>query len=398
MSFPHDDKAWADAAEFLRERLAPADRLVAPDPFRWVIPRSQRFRQARTAAPSDFEWTVVHKGQLDAVPREYIAALPKAAVPVFANEVFVVWTTAPRGELPDLSASDHLRAFNANLAALPPEPADEEAPIEGPPGRTTMVRLPEAPLAGPALAVLPRPRRRQPDPRDAGPRPWLSGTGLPGVLRERAFQEEIDRLVEDSLGDAEGEEVLDIGCGGGRLGTLLAAAAGVTGVDTDEAALERARARHSALPQFRFLAMDAARLEFPDASFDTALMLDSVEGMAEPTLALAEAARVLASGGRLMVTAMNRESLPFRAMRRLALPVPGRGYSVAELTGMLRAVGLHVVRSDGILLSPGWALAGVGGAMGPLEEDPEFVEAVRVLGRRAGPEYAMGFALVARKG
>jgi SAM-dependent methyltransferase len=395
MSFPHDDKAWAGAAEFLRERLAPADRLLAPDPFRWVIPRSQRFSQARRAAPSDFEWTVVHKGQLDAVPRDYLAALPGVGVPVFANEVFVVWTTAPLGELPDLSASDHLRAFHANLAALPPE---EEEPIEGPPGRTTMVRLPEEPLAGPALAILPRPRRRQPDPRDAGPRPWLSGTGLPGVLRERAFQEEIDRLVEDSLGDAGGEEVLDIGCGGGRLGTLLAAAAGVTGIDTDETALERARARHAALPQFRFLRMDAAKLDFPDASFDTALILDSLEGFAEPALALAEASRVLAAGGRLLVTAVNRESLPYRAMRRLALPVPGRGYSVAELTGMLRAVGLHVVRSDGILLSPGWALAGVGGAMGPLEEDPEFVEAARVLGRRAGPDYAMGFALLARKG
>jgi SAM-dependent methyltransferase len=395
MSFPHDDKAWADAAAFLRGRLAPADRLVAPDPFRWVIPRSQRFSRARGAAPTDFEWTVVHKGQLDAAPRDYLAALPKAAVPVFANEVFVVWTTTPLGDLPDLSSSPHLRAFHTNLAALPPE-AEEEAPIEGPPGRTTMVRLPEEPLAGPALAL--RPRRRQPDPRDAGPRPWLSGTGLPGVLRERAFQEEIDRLVEDSLGDAEGEEVLDIGCGGGRLGTILAAAAGVTGIDIDEDALERARARHSALPRFRFQRMDAARLEFPDASFDSALILDSLDGLAEPALALAEASRVLAAGGRLMVTAMNRESLPYRAMRRLALPVPGRGYSVAELTGMLRAAGLHVMRSDGILLSPGWALAGVGGAMGPLEEDPEFVEAARVLGRRAGPEYAMGFSLVARKG
>jgi SAM-dependent methyltransferase len=397
MSFPHDDKAWAATAEFLRERLAPADRLVGPDPFRWVIPRSQRFSRARGAAPADFEWTVVHKGELDAVPRDYLAALPKAAVPVFANDVFVVWTTAPLGELPDLTASDHLRAFHANLAALPPE-LEEEEPIEGPPGRTTMVRLPEEPVAGPTLAVLPRPRRRQPDPRDAGPRPWLSGTGLPGVLRERAFQEEIDRLVEDSLGDAEGEEVLDIGCGGGRLGTLLAGAASVTGIDIDEGALERARARHSALPQFRFQKMDAAELDFPDASFDTALILDSLDAFADPAAALAEASRVLAAGGRLMLTAMNRESLPFRAMRRLALPVPGRGYSVAELTGMLRAAGLHVVRSDGILLSPGWALAGVGGAMGPLEEDPEFVEAARVLGRRAGPEYAMGFALVARKG
>jgi hypothetical protein len=64
---------------------------------------------------------------------------------------------------------------------------------------------------------------------------------------------------------------------------------------------------------------------------------------------------------------------------------------------MLRAAGLHVIRSDGLILSPGWALPGIGGAMGPLEEDPEFIEAARLLGRRAGPEYAMAFSLVARK-
>jgi SAM-dependent methyltransferase len=395
MSFPHDDKAWAGAAEFLRARLAPGDRLLAPDPFRWAIPRSQRFTQARGATPADFEWTVVHKGELAAVPRAYLAALPAGAVPVFANEVFVIWTTTPIGDLPDLSDSDHLRAFHANLAALQPEPPP---PVDGTPGQMTTVRLPDETLAGPALAMLPRPRRRPVhDPRDAPPRAWLSQTGLPGTGRERAFQEELDRLVADTIGPATGEEVLDIGCGSGRLGTILDQASGVTGIDIDGEALLRARARHAALPHFRFARMDAARLAFGESSFDTALILDSLESFAEPAVVLAEAARVLASGGRLMVTATNRESLPFRALRRLALPVPGRGHSVAELTGMLRAAGLHVIRSDGLILSPGWALPGIGGAMGPLEEDPEFIEAARLLGRRAGPEYAMAFSLVARK-
>jgi SAM-dependent methyltransferase len=226
----------------------------------------------------------------------------------------------------------------------------------------------------------------------------MSANGLPGTLRERAFQEELDRLVADSLGPGTGDHVLDIGCGSGRLGAILATAAAVTGIDLDEAALERARARHAALPHFTFARMDAARLDFPEASFDVAVILDGLDSFADGAAVLAEASRVLAGGGRLMVTATNREALPLRALRRLALPVMRRGYSVTELTAMLRAVGLHVIRADGLLLSPGWALQGVGGVMGPLEEDPEFVEAARVLGRRAGPEYTMAFSLVARKG
>jgi hypothetical protein len=36
--------------------------------------------------------------------------------------------------------------------------------------------------------------------------------------------------------------------------------------------------------------------------------------------------------------------------------------------------------------------------LGLLEEDPEFVEAERLLGRRAGPDYALAFAVLACKG
>lgn len=391
MSFPHDDKAWAATAEFLRARLASSDRLLAPDPFRWVIPRTQRYAQAQAATPRDFDWVVVHKGELGTAPRGLLHSLADQAVPVFANDVFVVWASAPASDLPNLADAVHVRAFFANLAELPPEAAAGAA------DRRTRVRLPGEGSESPAPALPARKRKPPHDPRDAAPRPWLSPTGLPGLLRERAFQEELDRLVADAIAPAAGEQVLEIACGGGRAASWLPDAAMITGIDLDAAALARARARHQGMAQVRFARMDAARLAFADASFDTALILDSLESLAEPALALAEAARVLARGGRLMVTATNRDALPLRAMRRLALPLPPRAYSVQGLTAMLRAAGLHVVRSDGLLLSPGWALPGIGGAMGPLEEDPEFVEAARVLGRRAGPDYAMAFSLVARK-
>lgn len=392
MAFPQDDKAWADTAAFLRARLAPPDRLVAPDPFRFAIPRALRFGQLRGEAPARFDWIVVHKGELDRIPRRFLLALAAETVPVFANEVFVVFAREPGPDLADLAESEHVKAFRAGVEALPPEPT----PPPAEPGTVTSLRLPAGAVAAP-LVRAPRTPRPAREPGTPPPRPWLLPGGLPGLMRERAFQEELDRLVTDYLGDGAGLSVLDIGCGSGRLAPLLGAAAAVTGVDIAADALARARARHAALPGFAFARMDAARLAFPEASFDAALLLDVLDVLPDPAAALAEAARVLARSGVLMLTATNKDSLPLRALRRLGLPAPPGGFGVQELAGMLRAAGLLPVRMDGILLSLGWGLPGAGGALGPLEEDPEFVEAARLLGRRCGPDHALAIAMMARK-
>jgi SAM-dependent methyltransferase len=390
MSFPQNDQAWADTAAFLRDRLSPADRMVAPDPFRFVFPRARRFGQLRQEMPGGLDWVVVHKGELDRIPRAFLRALPDAAVPVFANDVFVAFATSPPADLADLTESDHVRAFRAGLDALPPE---------APPalGAVTAVALP----TGPHRAVTVRAARAERPRRDVAetpPRPWLlPGAPMPGTGREAAFQAELDRLLADYLGTAAGLSVLDIGCGGGRLAPVLTEAAEVVGIDIAEAPIARARARHAALPGFAFARMDAARLGFADAGFDAAVMLDVLDGLADPAAALAEAARVLAPGGRLMVTATNKDSLPLRALRRLALPVPPGGVSVDEMSAMLRAAGMVPTRMDGILLPLGWAMPGAASAFAPLEEDPDFIEAARILGRRCGPDQALVIAMMAVK-
>jgi SAM-dependent methyltransferase len=394
MSFPSDDRPWAETAEFLAARMGPADRLVAPDPFRFAIPRAGRFGQVRAEAPAEYDWIVVHKGELPLLPRGFLTAVPADGVPVFANEVFVVFATNPPGDLEDLTETDHVRAFWAGMEALPEEPVAPPA-FAGP---MTAVQVPAAATTTPVQRAVPVPRLRRDVAEKPPARPWQIPGGLPGTAREAAFQQELDRLVQDYVGTGDGLAVLDVGSGSGRLGGVLAGASQVVGVDLAPDALARARTRHAALPAFSFARMDAARLAFAEASFDLVVMLDVLDGLADPAAALAEAARVLARGGRLMVTATNKESLPFRALRRLALPVPVGGVSVQELAGMLRAAGLAPVRMDGILLPLGWALPGAGGALGPLEEDPEFVEAARLLGRRCGPDLALTIAMMARKG
>ena len=112
-----------------------------------------------------------------------------------------------------------------------------------------------------------------------------------------------------------GQRVLDIGCGRGEL-VIHSALRGAraVGIDYSETAVAIAlEALTSHPPDVReratFALMDARRLEFADASFDTAFMTDVVEHLAplELTAALAEARRVLRPGGCLVAhTSPNR--------------------------------------------------------------------------------------------
>ena len=112
-----------------------------------------------------------------------------------------------------------------------------------------------------------------------------------------------------------GQRVLDIGCGRGEL-VIHSALRGAraAGIDYSDAAVAIARGALASHPpdvqkRAAFALMDARRLEFADASFDTAFMTDVVEHLAPPELAaaLAEAQRVLRPGGRLVVhTSPNR--------------------------------------------------------------------------------------------
>jgi SAM-dependent methyltransferase len=71
------------------------------------------------------------------------------------------------------------------------------------------------------------------------------------------------------------------------------------GVDVAEAMIERARRR---CPGLSFVAGDALQLPFPDASFEAVTMNFGVLHLSQPQLALAEAGRVLLTGGRLAFT------------------------------------------------------------------------------------------------
>jgi ArsR family transcriptional regulator len=117
-------------------------------------------------------------------------------------------------------------------------------------------------------------------------------------------REEWSGLLLQELGPAPVGELLDIGTGSGLMLEILGPRARrAVGVDISAPALRLARTRvHGAgLSHCEFRRGDMYSLPFDDASFDT-VSIDRVLAAAErPAAAIAEAARTLRSGGRLIV-------------------------------------------------------------------------------------------------
>lgn len=114
----------------------------------------------------------------------------------------------------------------------------------------------------------------------------------PGFVAER-------RRAIELLDLRPGERVLVPGVGTGADLPLLPANLQVLGVDLTPAML--ARARRVAPHGCELMVMDACRLDLPAAAFDAVLLHQVLEVVPEPARCLAEAARVLRPGGRMVV-------------------------------------------------------------------------------------------------
>jgi len=94
-------------------------------------------------------------------------------------------------------------------------------------------------------------------------------------------------------------KLLDLGCGTGGNLHMLSAFGTVTGVELDANAAQLARARgHAAVLRGRL----PDRLPFTAASFDCVTMLDVLEHIEQDAASLVEVHRLLAPGGRLLLT------------------------------------------------------------------------------------------------
>ncbi|MGY1495858.1 methyltransferase domain-containing protein [Streptomyces sp. QTS52] len=127
-------------------------------------------------------------------------------------------------------------------------------------------------------------------------------------------QEATDRLtdiVADRLALSTGTEVLDIGCGTGRSTVRIAARhqANITAITVSPHELELAQAYAATGPhagQATFRLADAMALPFPDGCFGAAYAIESLVHMPDRAKAVAEIARTLRPGGRLVITDIHR--------------------------------------------------------------------------------------------
>jgi ubiquinone/menaquinone biosynthesis C-methylase UbiE len=121
---------------------------------------------------------------------------------------------------------------------------------------------------------------------------------LPADLEPPSF----DRRSRFLLADVQpGNRAIDVGCGTGEFTAALAGAgARPVGVDVAEAALERARTRHPGL-DFRLVPFDGP-LPLEDNSFDLVWAGEVIEHVADTARWLSEVRRVLAPGGRLLIS------------------------------------------------------------------------------------------------
>ncbi|MCI0378627.1 MAG: class I SAM-dependent methyltransferase [Gemmataceae bacterium] len=113
------------------------------------------------------------------------------------------------------------------------------------------------------------------------------------------------RLIRPAAFDVRGcKRILDAGCGNGRYSKFLLRWADpdafLTGFDLSERMLKRSRRRLKS-PRVSHVAADITRLPYPDAYFDAVVCGWVLEHLPDPRPGLKELARVMQSGGKLLL-------------------------------------------------------------------------------------------------
>jgi ubiquinone/menaquinone biosynthesis C-methylase UbiE len=218
---------------------------------------------------------------------------------------------------------------------------------------------------------------------------------------------ELERTIAELLlGKTQGRKILELGCGtGGVAPHNIRDADLIVGTDLSEAALRVAQGFFRESQSIQFRQMDAENLQFTDSSFDIVVAKEVLEHLPNPKRCIGEVCRVLKAGGYFVLSSPNRDSLHLRVNRKLGqddFACAGdhiREFTYSEMKEMLAESGFLVEASEGVTLMPYHYVKGIfPDAIKAAEDiDEEFVDWLRVLGRRAGPEFAFCYVILARK-
>jgi ubiquinone/menaquinone biosynthesis C-methylase UbiE len=191
------------------------------------------------------------------------------------------------------------------------------------------------------------------------------------IERQQRGATELAERVRDWLSPTSGtERAVDSGAGTGALAFALAPLVReVVGVDLDEERLEAAR--RLAPANVTFVAGDAAALPFEFGSFDIAGSLRVLHHAKRPELVVAELARVIRPGGRILLADQIAPADPLTGLEldrfeRARDPSHTRLLPDGDVKALFEANDLGVARSEVVReqreLEPYLDLAGTEGA------------------------------------
>lgn len=172
-------------------------------------------------------------------------------------------------------------------------------------------------------------------------------------------------MLVEKMNIGEGDQVLDIGCGTGRLvfhlSKIVGASGNATGIDPSIHRIQIAESKLSQFPHnVRFKVGSAENLEgFPGGIFDCVCYSSVLHWINDKRVALAEAYRVLKPGGKVGMATLNRDAPSsfrtlmvniFREMHCLQELKAGEGSSkpvaVKELRAILAEAGFREIMID----------------------------------------------------
>jgi len=128
-TFPLTDTYWLDTKAHLCDRARKGTRIIAPPEFVDQLPGVFAYAAAKNLPPDFFDYAIVHKGLCNEIGRERLMFMARHFTPVFANEVFVIYSleSAHTEYRPDVHYGALLERIPDTLPLDSGDPAPDDA-------------------------------------------------------------------------------------------------------------------------------------------------------------------------------------------------------------------------------------------------------------------------------